>query len=94
VGPVSDGRPFSWRRSSASSSGRTVLGYKKGFILPNCKKLYFTTDAQYIANYISCVVDDAKCIVVTRVGLPVCHLSAATCHCHCTDRDVTWGSGR
>jgi len=39
------------------------------------------------------VVDDAKCIVVTRVCVSVC-LSAATCIHYCTDPDVTWGSGR
>ena len=37
------------------------------------------------------VVDDAKCIMVTRVC--VC-LSAAVRPHYCTDRDVTWGSGR
>ena len=39
------------------------------------------------------VVDDAKCIVVTRVYVSVC-LSAAACPHYCTDPDVTWGSGR
>jgi len=39
------------------------------------------------------VVDDAKCIVVTRVCVSVC-LSAAVCPHYCTDPDVTWGSGR
>jgi len=44
------------------------------------------------------VVDDAKCIVITRVCvcvsvcLCVC-LSAAACLHYCTDPDVTWGSG-
>jgi len=35
------------------------------------------------------VVDDAKCIVVTRVCV-----SAAACSHYCTDPGVTWGSGR
>ena len=39
------------------------------------------------------VVDDAKCIVVTRVCVCVC-LSAAACPHYCTGPDVTWGSGR
>jgi len=41
----------------------------------------------------ACVVDDAKCIVVTRVCVSVC-LSAAACPHYCTDPAVTWGSGR
>jgi len=41
------------------------------------------------------VVDDAKCIVVTRVCQSVCLcLSAAACSHYCTDPNVTWGSGR
>ena len=36
------------------------------------------------------VVDDAKCIVVTRVCVSVC-LSAAVRPQYCTDPDVTWG---
>jgi len=39
------------------------------------------------------IVDDAKCIVVTRVCVYVCVsvcLSAAAC-LYCTDPDVTWG---
>jgi len=39
------------------------------------------------------VVDDSKCIVVTRVCVSVCQ-SAAACPHYCTDPDVTWGSGR
>jgi len=39
------------------------------------------------------VVDDAKCIVVTRVCVSVC-LSAAVRPHYCTDPDVTWGRGR
>jgi len=38
-------------------------------------------------------VDDAKCIVVTRVRVSVC-LSAAVRPHYCTDPDVTWGRGR
>ena len=38
------------------------------------------------------VVDDAKCIVVTRVCVSVCVCLSACPH-YCTDRDVTWGSG-
>ena len=40
------------------------------------------------------VVDDAKCIVVTRVCVSVCVsvcLSAAVCSHYCTDPDETWG---
>jgi len=49
------------------------------------------------------VVDDAKCIVVTRVCVSVCLcvclsvsvcLSAAVHPYYYTDPDVTWGSGR
>jgi len=41
------------------------------------------------------VVDDAKCIVVTRVCVSVCVcLSAAVRPHYCTDPDVTWGRGR
>ena len=36
------------------------------------------------------VVDDAKCIVVTRVCVSV-RLSAVACLHYCTDPDVTWG---
>jgi len=39
------------------------------------------------------VVDDAKCIVVTRVCVSVCLSAAARPH-YCTDPDVTWRSGR
>ena len=45
-------------------------------------------DAYYILRW---VVDDAKCIVVTRVS--VC-LSAAVRPHYCTDPSVTWGHGR
>jgi len=38
--------------------------------------------------HFACVVDDAKCIVVTRVC--VC-LSAAACLHYCTAQDVSWG---
>ena len=47
------------------------------------------------------VVDNAKCLVVTRVCVCVCVcvclsvcLSAAACPYYYTDPDVTWGSGR
>ena len=43
------------------------------------------------------VVDDTKCIVVTRLCVCVCLsvcLSTATCPHYCTDPDVTWQSGR
>jgi len=39
------------------------------------------------------VVDDAKCIVVTRVCVSV-SLSATACLHYCTDPGVTWGTGR
>jgi len=39
------------------------------------------------------VVDDAKCIVVTRVYVSMC-LSAAVRPHYGTDPDVTWGRGR
>ena len=47
----------------------------------------------------SCVsrIDDAKCIVVTRVCVCVCVsvcLSAAVRPHYCTDPDVTWGRDR
>ena len=41
------------------------------------------------------VVDDAKCIVVTRLCVcPCVCLSIAVCPHYCTDPDVTWGRGR
>ena len=43
------------------------------------------------------VVDDTKCIVVTRACVSMCVyicLSAAACPHYCTDPDVTWRSGR
>ena len=50
------------------------------------------TITHYILRW---VVDDAKCIVVTRVCVCVCVcLSAAICPHYCTDPDVTWGRGR
>jgi len=39
------------------------------------------------------IVDDAKCIVVTRVCVSV-WLSAAVHPQYCMDPDVTWGRGR
>jgi len=39
------------------------------------------------------VVDDTKCIVVTRVYVCVC-LSTAACPHYCMDLNVPWGSGR
>ena len=46
-------------------------------------------------------VDDAKCIVVTRICVSVCvtvcvsvYLSAAACPHYCTDPDVTLENGR
>ena len=78
---------------------RTVVG------LSCSKKLYPTkmnfwlrpwlwscqTDASSTTRlYFAWVVDDAKCIVVTRVC--VC-LSIAACQHYCADPDVTWRSG-
>jgi len=51
---------------------------------------YYSSD---ILLHFALVVDDAKCIVVTRVCLSVC-LSAAVRQHYCTDPDVTWGHGR
>jgi len=51
----------------------------------------------FILSHFAWVVDDAKCIVVTRVCVSVCVsvcLSAAVCPHYCTDQDVTWESGR
>jgi len=39
------------------------------------------------------VVDNVKCILVTRVCVCVCLSLAAFLH-YCTDLDVTWGNGR
>jgi len=40
-------------------------------------------------------IDDAKCILVTRVCVSVCLcLSVAACPHYCTDPDVTWKYGR
>jgi len=47
----------------------------------------------YAWLHFASVVDDAKCVVVTRVCLSLC-LSAAACQHYCTDPDVTWRSGR
>ena len=38
------------------------------------------------------VIDDAKCIVVTRVCVSACLFMAACPH-YCTDQDLTWRSG-
>ena len=48
---------------------------------------------QHFSLHFALVVDDAKCIVVTRVCVSVC-LSAAVRPHYCTDPDVTWGHGR
>jgi len=63
------------------------LNYLKSQLL--CRILVNPTSLHFVW-----VVDDAKCIVITRVcGLSVC-LSAVACLHYCTDPDVTWGSGR
>jgi len=57
------------------------------------KVLFAFTRCPFISLHFAWVVDDAKCIVVTRVGVSVCP-SATACPHYCTDPDVTWGSGR
>ena len=52
--------------------------------------------SRVITFCVSCI-DDAKCIVVTRVCVSVCLsvcLSAAVRPHYCTDPDATWGRGR
>jgi len=49
-------------------------------------------EATFSLLHFARVVDDAKCIVVTRVCVSVC-LSAAVRPHYCTDPDVTWGRG-
>ena len=54
-------------------------------------------NSQQLLLHFACVVDDAKCIVVTRVCVYVCLsvcLSAAVRAHYCMDPDVTWGHGR
>jgi len=48
----------------------------------------------YSSLHFALVVDDTKCIVVTRVCVSVYLSVAAACPHYCTDPDVTWGSGR
>jgi len=57
------------------------------------KVLFAFTRCPFISLHFSWVVDDAKCIVVTRVCVSACP-SAAACPHYSTDPDVTWGSGR
>jgi len=54
-----------------------------------------TLSVQQCLLHFAWVVDDAECIVVTRVCvyLSVC-LTAPVCPHYCTDPGVTWGSGR
>ena len=54
--------------------------------------MYFFLYCCFLLHFAS-VVDDAKCIVVTRVCVSVC-LSMAACLHYCMDPGVTWGSGR
>jgi len=49
--------------------------------------------ARHTYLHFAWVVDDAKCIAVTRVCVSVC-LSAAVRPHYCTDPDVTWGRNR
>jgi len=50
------------------------------------------TESATVSLHFAWVVDDAKCIVVSRVCVSVC-LSAAACLHYCTDPDLTWRSG-
>jgi len=75
---------FSWWRGD--SAGNTIEENSSVFFLIWVCLLHFAW-----------VVDDAKCIVVTRVCVSVCLsvcLSAAVCPDYCTDPDVTWRHGR
>jgi len=53
----------------------------------------YTWEMSGILLHFAWVIDDAKCIVVTRVCVSVC-LSTAACPHYCTDPDVTWGIDR
>ena len=50
-------------------------------------------NSDYIFTFCVSRIDDAKCIVVTRVCVSVCLSAAVRPHC-CTDPDVTWRRGR
>jgi len=58
-----------------------------------------TSDIGILYLHFAWVVDDAKCIVVTRVCVSVCvsvclSVAVRPHYCSCTDPDVTWGHGR
>jgi len=69
----------------------TVVDYLFGLCLQ--KHLVFCDVFEFLLHFAS-VIDDAKCIVVTRVFCVSVCLSAATRPHYCMDPDVTWGSGR
>jgi len=74
---------------------RFFLQLSRSWALPLTQSVQHATDKFLVFEllYFAWVVDDAKCIVVTRVCVSVC-LSAAVRPHYCTDPDVTWGRGR
>ena len=65
------------------------------YSIPGAATSTHTHAMSYFITFITFawVVDDAKCIVVTRVCVSVC-LSAAVRPHYCTDPDVSWGRDR
>jgi len=77
---------------SNSSSALSSDGNRKGIVYVKQRK-YFRTKSRkrnkrVILLHFAWVVDDAKCILVTRVCVSVCLWLAAFPH-YCTDPDVT-----
>jgi len=79
------------------------LTNKNVHAFPACVSVYMCVYVlvKFVLLHFACVVDDAKCIVVTRVCVSLCVsvclclcLSAAVCPHYCTNPDVTWGRVR
>jgi len=82
--------------SSLYYSGRSDLEWGLSRFI--CHQLFLAVPQCTMFVYLSFarVIDDAKCILVTRVCLcvSVCiFLSLAACLHYCTDPDITWGNG-
>jgi len=78
--------PRTWSKYAPSTPGNVL------FLCILCSEIA-ADDNDFPSLHFAWVVDDAKCIAVTRVCVSVC-LSVAACLHYCTDPDVTWGSGR
>jgi len=74
----------------------TTLKPVVGVTVPSSSLLFLCVLLLIRLLHFARVVDDAKCILVSRVCLSVCLcvcvcLSFAACPHYCTDQDVTWG---